>query len=484
MKISAERIDELIDQANGVVGLLDEIQGTLAAVQTDENGLSVIRELFTTELSKTWLELDPRLSSQNDWQVLELVVKDMQNFFQDFYKAVLSPRRAKLEARLGRWLAKWSVKRKAALDRFLRSANEQDLTYLDELVEEIEPIEINDNVIQQQLTKWLSHQVKQLAQREKEVAYLETWLEHIRDVVLEVSGLDEFLETTARSIEGQDDDILQLIGNKWLDAQRKHLTSINTEQDNPGYASWEETASGNWRDVDRALPTLKLSLNSVDADERNLVSRHIEDWDPPDASAIEGLIDQLRDLIKTRQQIQETRQLQNDGSSLAQPAIGFVQDLWDNRPTIPVPLQGGNLAGYIGKLRQAANNLETWLETYESVSDQLGKMYSRWKELAAKHNLQEAIKDLEAVDLGMETLASLVRVHNSLVRITERIRQELIEELPEDEKEVLGVILQRIGAGQDRLDVIDLKSNISHENYIELLARLTEKNLVRLEVTT
>ena len=111
-------------------------------------------------------------------------------------------------------------------------------------------------------------------------------------------------------------------------------------------------------------------------------------------------------------------------------------------------------------------------------------MHSNWKNLAIRHNIKDEIESLEAVDMDLKSLGNLLMLHNRILEISQRIRQRLIEGLPEDEKAVLEIVLQLIATGKDRLDVIDLKSHIYRDNYIELLARLMEKNLVHLEVTT
>lgn len=484
MTVSGNELDELIEQTESAEGLIDEIEEALEAVRTDETDFSSVQTLFATELSKRWSELDSKLSSQDDWQTIDKVVQDVQDFLEDLHKGVLSPRRTQLDSRFDEWLGKWSVEHKDALEPFLDNADDEDLTYLEKLIEEIEKIEINDELIQQQLTEWLSHQVKQLAQTEKRVANLKVWLKQIRDIISEAYELDGSLEDIAESIQHLDNDILQLIGKKWFSSEHQNLTDVNTEQHDPAYAARKDKVVSSWEAVSRKLRTLGVSLGSLNSGERTLVSKDIEGSSMAEAIAIDKLTDELSRLIEVREKLRETPQLQADDASLKRPEIESVGDLWNKRPNLPEPRQSENLEAHISDLRHAESRLEEWLESYDQVSDQLDEMCSTWGELAAAHDVQEAVKGIEEMNRARENLGDLARIHNSLLEITGCIRRELKRDLPEDEKAMFEVVLDRISRGEERLDVVDFEADIHQKNCIEVLGRLAKKKLVRIEVAT
>ncbi len=483
MGISEEKLDELLNESKAAEDLVSEIEGTLLEFQEDQKRLSLIKQLFAVELAQIWLKLSTGLSNQDEWRSIEAVVDETQKFLQELRKVVLSPLRAELEHRVDTWLDRWDVGTKTSFELFLSNADDEDLNDLSQLLDEIEQIEIKEDIIRKQLSKWLDYQIKRLAQIEKDVTNFSSWLENMRDEMIKASILDDFLATVANTIQYQD-DILQLISNKWMDGKRDNLNNINTEQETIGYAAWKESASDEWEIIVQLLSTLKLSLDSLDSGERNIVSGHIERWDTCDKQKIQELMNDINEIIQSRQKIKETQELNDAGFSPDQPTIKAVQVLWNDRPILPNPGQIDDLASYVTGLRQSVNGLESWLTNFSAVSDQLSRMHSNWKNLAIRHNIKDELGSLEAVDLDLKSLGNLLILHNRILEISQRIRQRLKEGLPDDEKAVLEVVLQLIATGQDRLDVIDLKSHISRENYIELLARLMEKNLVHLEVTT
>jgi hypothetical protein len=481
MILASSALDQLIEHLVHTQGTLDRIDEALERAPHDGADHARIAEQVITHLHADWLKLDAQLSNREDWQTIERVLERTENFINALHRTVLEPRRTAVEGNLRSWLKKWAV-RSTSIDPFLHTADDAQLDALSTLITESETITLPDGTVKTRFSRWLSHQISQLRVLEKKPEILEEQLRHIHDTLRAAVVLENALQTIATAIEAHTNTVTKLIGEHWLDAQRKGLNIGQVDVPDLDLDNRRKSAENTWRKLDSSLLVLRGALQLLSQDEHRLVERYVKGQGTWTSDGIDVLSALLRQIVQIRKEITGTPQLTDDGGALLAPSMEPVVQLRLLRPKLPMPAKSGTLIGYKEKLTEVRDTCTSWLKTFADVTADLQTTHARWHDLAKRRVLGDVVVALDAVNTEPDTLSQLATLHNTLVTAMATVRARLKENLTAEEQQVLEHILQLVNEGCERIDAREFADQLAYGDTLNLLVRLAEQGLIRLDI--
>lgn len=472
-------VESLDAEVTALSNKIERIEADFADLQSRQEDVQSTTQAFVENLGPTWAQLVQRLADLDSYVALQDAIEDTEDFLAELHRVVLHPRRARLERGFDEWLATWSAV-EIPWDEFLEEAKDEELSELENWLDSREVPELDDSGLAAVWRGWVDHQAQELNDKEKRFETLRSWLTHFAKNEAEALGLDQFLTSTA---EGDDaHPVIDTIEHKWLNDLRQRVAALQARQHDLGLAAQLEDAKSSWEEVHRVMAPLRASLQGLSTDEISLIDGFVDSWDEVTASEIQSLIEDLATVAAQKRRLLETQQLSLNGASLADPALGIVQDLVETRPRTPDAARSGSLPAYQDELERATERLDVWMTEFGAAEAFLRRQTAILTERASAYDLDDQLEQLHEMVSNIVSLRDLVDTHNRLIEIRDEIYHLRREELTEEEKEALAELLRY--SGREGVSLADLTQQLETQarDSLALVASLVDKDFIQVDV--